>query len=298
MDLYEKKYSSIREKEINKAKNLFYYYQGEYYLNTNNLDSARFCFYQELSYGTDFNTKQAATFGLSKLYTKLQMKDSAAKYATLSSQWNDSLSVNKQTEVTAKTNALFNYKKYKKKAHDMQIRKTNLEIIFLSVSVGFLLLLLLAYVLFIRRTKHISGTYNTELEKIQQDMEIAKSNIATERKRNERLISRNKELKIEKDIAKKNTTLLQDKLIEITTNNDNFQNITDLDVVEQKLLDAGINKVIREYLAIGKKVNDSIMKKVSDLLDYNIPTFRNKINSSGGYIKCRLQYMFAYSSSF
>lgn len=278
INLYKRKSGLFNGNDIKKGREVVYYYIGEYFLNTNQLDSARFYFYKELSTGQDFNNQYSATLGLSQLYTRLHFKDSVAKYATLSSQWNDSISMSKQTEVAAKANALYSYNRYKKKANDIQHKKVKSEMIFVFVTICLLLIILLVYMVFRHKSKNISKKYDSKLQEVLQNAETTMSYIAAERKKYERLKDRNDELKRERDMAEQKSAFFQDRLISLTANKDTLQ---DYDAVEQKLMDSAIYKVIKEYLATGKMANDGVMRKVSDLIDHNIPTFKGKVNSSG-----------------
>lgn len=70
---------------------IYYYYMGEYMLWHGNCDSALYYFRKEQQYGKDIHNQYSAACGLAKLYDKLGMADSAAKYSMLYSSLSDTM---------------------------------------------------------------------------------------------------------------------------------------------------------------------------------------------------------------
>lgn len=175
VDMYEFNSNLFHDGEIEKGKEIFYYYKASYYLNVNNLDSASYYFYKELSLCCDYNNKHAATEGLAQVYTLINNKDSIAKYTTLASAWNDSLYLNKNSELSAKNEALYSYNSYKKSAaksmHENQTTKFSYRIV-----LGLIVILILLGIFFIRKkTQKVWWRHNQLLTKMKKYRDESKS---------------------------------------------------------------------------------------------------------------------------
>ena len=110
IDLYVSK-SGLFDKEgnIEKGREIFFYLEGRYYLETNNLDSAEYFFRKELNDGNDFNNQNAGAKGLALLYQEKNMPDSAAKYALYAYEMNDSSYAQMLTENVEQIKSMYNF---------------------------------------------------------------------------------------------------------------------------------------------------------------------------------------------
>ena len=120
-----KKYIDIYEAEsgyfdschqISKGREIYYFIKGTYYLHTHQYDSAEYLFRKELREGTDFNNQNSAASGLSELFEKRNLPDSAAKYARYSYAMNDSVYAQMSTSEVERLQAMYNYTNYQKRA--------------------------------------------------------------------------------------------------------------------------------------------------------------------------------------
>lgn len=175
VDMYELNSGLFHNGEIEKGKEIFYYFKASYYLNVNNLDSASYYFYKDLSLCSDYNNKHAATEGLAQVYTLVNNKDSMAKYTTLASAWNDSLYLNKNSELSAKNEALYSYNSYKRSAaksmHENQTTKFSYRIVLVLI-----VILILLDIFFIRKkTQKVWWRHNQLLTKMKKYRDESKS---------------------------------------------------------------------------------------------------------------------------
>lgn len=175
VDMYELNSGLFHNGEIEKGKEIFYYFKASYYLNVNNLDSASYYFYKDLSLCSDYNNKHAATEGLAQVYTLVNNKDSMAKYTTLASAWNDSLYLNKNSELSAKNEALYSYNSYKRSAaksmHENQTTKFSYRIVLVLI-----VILILLGIFFIRKkTQKVWWRHNQLLTKMKKYRDESKS---------------------------------------------------------------------------------------------------------------------------
>ena len=120
-----KKYIDIYEAEsgyfdschqISKGREIYYFIKGTYYLHTHQYDSAEYLFRKELREGTDFNNQNSAASGLSELFEKRNLPDSAAKYARYSYAMNDSVYAQMSTSEVERLQAMYNYTNHQKRA--------------------------------------------------------------------------------------------------------------------------------------------------------------------------------------
>ena len=97
---------------IEKGREPFYKLKGKYYMAVGMYDSAEVCFRKELTFGKSFNDQNMASKGLARLYQRLQMPDSALKYATYAYDMNDSFYAQMATSEIAKAQEMYNYSRF------------------------------------------------------------------------------------------------------------------------------------------------------------------------------------------
>ena len=107
---------------VSQGHEIYYFYKGQYYLETNRLDSAELFFRKELT-AKDHNNQNAASFGLAQLYQQKSMPDSAAKYALYSYAMNDSANNELATNVIAVSQAMYDYSRHQRQA-ELEREKT------------------------------------------------------------------------------------------------------------------------------------------------------------------------------
>ena len=113
---YMTRYESLMFKDghIEKGREVYYYSKGLLYLQSNQLDSAKYWFKKELRDGKDFNNQNAGALGLAMVYEKNHQPDSAAKYYHYAYAMNDSMYAQMVTEEVGKMQAMYNYSRHQK----------------------------------------------------------------------------------------------------------------------------------------------------------------------------------------
>ena len=172
IDLYVSK-SGLFDKEgnIEKGREIFFYLEGRYYLETNNLDSAEYFFRKELNDGNDFNNQNAGAKGLALLYQEKNMPDSAAKYALYAYEMNDSMYTQMVTDEIERMHAMYDYSNYqeiaRKKTEEAREERLNRQIAIGSIVFIVLFFSFVTYFL-IRKEKKGLKKYLSILQELKQ----------------------------------------------------------------------------------------------------------------------------------
>lgn len=123
------------------------YNQGMYYLFANQLDSAHISFQKSYIYAQSYSNKCAATKGLAKYYTKTNHSALAAKYALLSSEYNDSSLYELRESQLQQMQAMYDYSRNQKLAKEAEYKeKQRLHTIYLIIISSCLILLSAVYI--------------------------------------------------------------------------------------------------------------------------------------------------------
>lgn len=123
------------------------YNQGMYYLFANQLDSAHISFQKSYIYAQSYSNKCAATKGLAKYYTKTNHSALAAKYALLSSEYNDSSLYELRESQLQLMQAMYDYSRNQKLAKEAEYKaKQRLNTIYLIIISSCLILLSAVYI--------------------------------------------------------------------------------------------------------------------------------------------------------
>ena len=279
VDMYEFNSGLFHDGEIEKGKEIFYYFKASYYLNVNNLDSASYYFYKDLSLCSDYNNKHAATEGLAQVYTLINNKDSIAKYTTLASAWNDSLYLNKNSELSAKNEALYSYNSYKRSAaksmHENQTTKFSYRIVLVLI-----VILILLGIFFIRKkTQKIWWRHNQLLTKMKKYRDESKSIADNKILENTKLKTINQNLVNEKSAIELEKNDLQKKLDEYKENEELLKSIPTINEVDKLILESSVYGVIYNYSQKRKSINEGILTKLFEMMDTILPSFRTKMMS-------------------
>lgn len=123
------------------------YNEGMYYLFANQLDSAHISFQKSYIYAQSYSNKCAATKGLAKYYTKTNHSALAAKYALLSSEYNDSSLYELRESQLQQMQAMYDYSRNQKLAKEAEYKaKQRLNTIYLIIISCCLILLSAVYI--------------------------------------------------------------------------------------------------------------------------------------------------------
>ena len=279
VDMYELNSGLFHNGEIEKGKEIFYYFKASYYLNVNNLDSASYYFYKDLSLCSDYGNKHAATEGLAQVYTLVNNKDSMAKYTTLASAWNDSLYLNKNSELSAKNEALYSYNSYKRSAaksmHENQTTKFSYRIVLVLI-----VILILLGIFFIRKkTQKVWWRHNQLLTKMKKYRDESKSIADNKILENTKLKTINQKLFNEKSAIESEKNDLQKKLDEYKENEELLKSIPTINEVDKLILESSVYGVIYNYSQKRKSINEGILTKLFEMMDTILPSFKTKMMS-------------------
>lgn len=123
------------------------YNEGMYYLFANQLDSAHISFQKSYIYAQSYSNKCAATKGLAKYYTKTNHSALAAKYALLSSEYNDSSLYELRESQLQQMQTMYDYSRNQKLAKEAEYKaKQRLNTIYLIIISSCLILLSAVYI--------------------------------------------------------------------------------------------------------------------------------------------------------
>ena len=134
---------------VSPGREIFYYKRGLYYLQEGKLDSAEYFFRRELREGLDVNNQIAGRKGLQLLYGKLNKADSVAKYASEGYSLSDSVYMVSESQNVQSLQAMFDYTRYERQAHEEREIALQSKLRFLWTSL-FALILLIVFILLAR----------------------------------------------------------------------------------------------------------------------------------------------------
>ena len=161
---------------IQKGREIYYKIKGLYFLHTNALDSAEYYFRKELRDGKDFNNQNAGANGLTELFQRLHMPDSVAKYSQYAYAMSDSLYARRTVKEIERAQALYNYTRHQKIAHQESQNAARANSRLIICIVILLIVLLAASWLYIARRKVIDILEQTvsELHQIRTENKTLK----------------------------------------------------------------------------------------------------------------------------
>lgn len=181
---------------------LLYIYKGEYFLSIANIDSALFCFHKELQLSHEANNRLLAYSGLSQIYSKLGIPDSAAKYAGLRAEYSDS-NVNQTTaDMLQVLQNSYDYSRHRQvaiqKEAETKIANRNFVLSCLAIII---IIITSVFLLYLRRKNtrmaimRINAKYATDM------IRYAALRRELENIRNEGCLDNNRTLKEEQELA-------------------------------------------------------------------------------------------------
>ena len=156
---------------IESGREIYYNLKGHYFLHVNQLDSAEYYFRKELYNGKDFNNQHAAAGGLSKLYQRLHLSDSVAKYSLYAYTMLDSIYAQKTTKEVERLQAMYDYTRHQeiarqeseRAADEMSKRKFSIAMLLLVAIIASLVI----YKMYAEKKKK-QAEYIRNLEQLEQ----------------------------------------------------------------------------------------------------------------------------------
>ena len=262
MNLYETESGFFDENgNIEKGREVYYYYKGLFYLAIHQPDSAIIMFKKEANF-TDFINQEGATRGLSLAYQQKHLSDSAAKYAIKSYEMNDSVTNQLTIEAVAQAQAMYDYNRNQQKAQEEE-RKAQLASLRFWVLLLVLILVILIFSLYVyqllKRRREVRKHYLAMLSK-QTDLLSEIDYLSKSKADNEYLIEK-KENELER---------LRNELSA-------FQGIrqTTVPVADKQLFDHPSHQMLMRHAAQGTSLSDEEWLQLESLIDKELPGFRD-----------------------
>ena len=253
---------------ISKGHEIYYYIKGNYYLATNQLDSAEYLFRKELRDGKDLNNQIAGCKGLQELYEKKKISDSIAKYANLGYILNDSAYSLSEMQNIQKLQASYNYN-HQQFLAEKNARKAERTVAWLVVVSALLVVLLLAIYLFYQKYKADKERAQAEYRLNQSKLEEAQSELLELRERNQdadALINKRAE----------EIKALQKRIDEYQSRQDSYDSAT----LEDRIDNSEIVKELNALLELNpvQSATQSQMRELKKFVNEQIPYFYDSLN--------------------
>ena len=252
------------------GREIYYHIKGEYYLATGRIDSAEYMFRKELRYGKDLNNQIAGSKGLQKVYVRMGIVDSIAKYASVGYELNDSAYSLSEMQNIQRLQSSYNYDHQKHLADQNKEKAQRLLWLLTGLVVLVALLSLIAYQFFLSNKKRREAEvqqYKTSLETLEK-LQIELQDICSEER-----------LSPSELFEKKH-----DEIVEILSRIKEYKRKAKQPVLslEDRLTNAPIVRHLRE-LADSNPYQEASIKDIKDLrnlINEEIPQFYTSLNTS------------------
>ncbi len=272
MNIYESQSGRFDSRgNIEVGREIYYKTKGLYFLYTENLDSAEYYFRKELRDGKDFGNQNSAANGLALLYNKIHKPDSAAKYAIYAYTMLDSVYAQRTPKEVERIQALYDYTRHQKIAHQEQ-KKANQRTIIIWICVGIIIVICLLTFIIIRELTRKKKTAEQKYMQSQSVIEQAQRDIV-KLKTNAEI---NKELISEKEqIIREQETIMKSLL----RHDSNSQSLAD-----RKLIDTDIYKRFEQLSTKGQQPTQEEWEQIEQQIFFCYPGFKDLLSKHGSAI--------------
>jgi len=195
IDIYERTSQYFTNGEIEKGHEVYYYLKGLYYLGVNVPDSAEILFRKCLKYKDNSNNIVGGYRGLSLLYNKLGVSDSAAKYALLSYEANDSSYQRDLAYNLNQLQSLYDYSYYRDQAAFKTEEANKIKMLVLFISCLLIVAISTGVLLYKRqrerteaRISELTTLYENDNARLEQEKAELNDMLRDTRKNGENLI--------------------------------------------------------------------------------------------------------------
>ena len=250
---------------IEKGREIYYKTKGLYFLYIDKLDSAEFYFRKELRDGRDFNNQHGGANGLVKLYQRLHNNDSVAKYSLYAYNMCDSLYARKMTKDVERIQAMYNYTRHQKIAHQEQ-KKANQRTIIIWICIGIIIVICLLTFIIIRELTRKRKTAEQKYMQSQSVIEQAQRDIVklkTNAEINKELISEKEQIIREQETIMK--ALLQ-------------RNTDSQSLADRQLKATAIYGKFEQLSVIGQKPTNAEWEQMKEQIFKCYPDFKDFIS--------------------
>ena len=266
MNIYESQSGRFDSRgNIEVGREIYYKTKGLYFLYTENLDSAEYYFRKELRDGKDFGNQNSAANGLALLYNKIHKPDSAAKYAIYAYTMLDSVYAQRTPKEVERIQALYDYTRHQKIAHQEQ-KKANQRTIIIWICVGIIIVICLLTFIIIRELTCKKKTAEQKYMQSQSVIEQAQRDIVklkTNAEINKELISEKEQIIREQETIMK--ALLQ-------------RNTDSQSLADRQLKATAIYGKFEQLSVIGQKPTNAEWEQMKEQIFKCYPGFKDFIS--------------------
>lgn len=168
------------------------YERGSYYLALGKMDSAYSCLKQSFEQSKSFNNLAVSTKGLAQYYALTNQTDLAAKYALLSSEYNDSDLIVIKLGQLQQIQAMYDYNRNKEIANQAQIKAEQRMDAIYTIAICAILMCSVSFSVYRKRlklrNKRIAMTQKMYIDSVQQ-LNVAQQELAKLHDLNENTIT-------------------------------------------------------------------------------------------------------------
>ena len=266
MNIYESQSGRFDSRgNIEVGREIYYKTKGLYFLYTENLDSAEYYFRKELRDGKDFGNQNSAANGLALLYNIIHKPDSAAKYAIYAYTMLDSVYAQRTPKEVERIQALYDYTRHQKIAHQEQ-KKANQRTIIIWICVGIIIVICLLTFIIIRELTRKKKTAEQKYMQSQSVIEQAQRDIVklkTNAEINKELISEKEQIIREQETIMK--ALLQ-------------RNTDSQSLADRQLKATAIYGKFEQLSVIGQKPTNAEWEQMKEQIFKCYPGFKDFIS--------------------
>jgi len=279
MNLYESTSGYFTNGEIERGREVYYYFKGKYYLGIHRNDSAEYFFRKCLIFKDDPNMAVSGYHGLSLLFEQLGKNDSTAKYSMLAYNANDSSYQIQTASELLRMQSIYNYSIHQKEAKTKAEKVALIQRWFFCLVI--LIICLFCFMFFVhknRKTKAIKKINllknKFETEKLLLRKEKEELNILLKEKndllKEESISSNYKENSLNAEIEKRGKTIIElQNRIEKYENDMKMHNIV---IKEDDLQNAPIKEHLATYIIHPeKRPTVRLWKELRSFAKYNLP---------------------------
>ena len=159
--------------ELPPSQRQYYFYKGEYYEGTHQLDSAEYYYRKIYRPGMSYASQDPMYRGLLSVFSKRHQADSIAKYAQLYGMANDSSIALKDRDQIAQMSALYSYNSMQKEAYKSEAKAYQRLIGLIVAGVFIIIFIVVAVIIWRnnqRKIKKIKKEYGEATDKYESNL--------------------------------------------------------------------------------------------------------------------------------
>ena len=163
------------KRDIHSSKRQYYYYKGNYFESTYQLDSAEYYYRKVYRPNMSYADIDPMYRGLLSVFTKRHQADSISKYAQLLCLVNDSSIAKKDKDLIAQMAASYNYNRYQKEALENEKIAHHTQIILISILIGVAIVALFLYKRWrnhLKKQERLRAEYTKATEEYEKNMRM------------------------------------------------------------------------------------------------------------------------------